>query len=55
MAVREVPVAGLQQAGQWVGVMRPGGAYVVKSSSADGRGVTPLQGRIFRGFACSTC
>jgi len=55
MIVREVPVDGSQQSGQWVGVTRAGGAYMVESSSVVGRGVTLSQGALFRDFACSTC
>jgi len=37
---------------QWVGVTLAGGAYVAETSSAAGRGVTPLQGALFLHFAC---
>jgi len=55
MTVREVPVDGSQQSGQWVGVTRAGRAYMVESSSVVGRGVTPLHGTLFQDYACSTC
>jgi len=37
---------------QWVVVTRAGGAKVAETYSADGRGVTPLQGALFRHFVC---
>jgi len=38
-----------------VGVTLAGGAYMVESSSADGRDATPSQGALFQDYACSTC